>query len=84
MPSKITPERPAGLAVLGQARGKVRVVVLDADELELGIGLGALLRVAGREVVGMEVVRDHPRLDGEEALEVLDALAERARASPSS
>ena len=36
----------------------------------------ALERVARREVVGVQVVRDHLGRDGEQALEVLDALAE--------
>ena len=44
----------AELAVLGQARREVRVVVLDADQLDAV----ALDRVLGREVLGVQVVRD--------------------------
>ncbi len=62
--------------MLSKARREVRVVVLDADELQLGIVVRPLQRVPGREVVRVEVVRDHSRLDREEPLEVLDALAE--------
>ena len=46
-------QRRAGLAVLGQARGGVRVVVLHADELRV-----LLERPLRREVVGVEVVGD--------------------------
>ena len=49
-------ERRARLAVLGEARRGVRVVVLDADEL--GVLLERPLR---REVLGVEVVRDDAR-----------------------
>ena len=72
------------LAVLSKARREVRVVVLDADELQLGIVVRPLHRVPRREVVRVEVVRDDARLDREKSLEVLDALAERATASRSS
>ena len=48
------PDRRAALAVLGQAGGEVRVVVLHADELDAL----ARERVGGREVVRVQVVRD--------------------------
>ena len=54
--------------------------MLDADQLDSL----SLERVAGRQVVGVEVVRDDLGLDGEQALEVLDSLRERASASRSS
>ena len=39
----------------------------------------ALEGVAGREVVGVKVVGDHPGLDREQALEMLDPLAKRCQ-----
>ena len=65
-------DRPYGravLAVLGEARREVGMVVLHPDEAHVL----ELERVLGRQVLGMEVVRHHLRLDGEQALEVLDA-----------
>ena len=47
-------------------------MVLHADELHAL----PLERVGRREVVGMQVVRDHLGRDGEQPLEVRDALAE--------
>ena len=64
-------DRRAGLAVLGQSRGQVRVVMLHADQLDAL----ALERVLGRQVVRVQVVGDDLRLDREEPLEVLDPLA---------
>ena len=63
----------AGEAVLGQARREVRVVVLDADELDAV----ALERIARGQVLGVQVVRDDLGTHVEEPLEVRDALAER-------
>ena len=57
--------------MLGEARGEVRVVVLDADELDAV----ALERVRGREVVGVQVVRDDLGRDREQPLEVRDPVA---------
>ena len=69
------PERPVGakaravedererrplLAVLGEASGGVRVMVLDADELQ-----HPALRPLRREVLRVEVVRDESGLDAE-------------------
>ncbi len=65
-------DRRLGYAVLRKAGGQVGVVVLDGDALDAL----PLERIAGRQVVGMEVVGDEGRLDGEQPLEVLDALAE--------
>ena len=50
-------DRRPWLAVLGQARRQVGVVVLDADQLDAL----ALERVLGREVLGVQVVRDDLR-----------------------
>ena len=61
--------------MLGEAGGEVGVVVLDGDRLDPV----ALERVAGRQVVGVQVVGDDLGLDREQALEVLDPLAERAQ-----
>ena len=63
-------DRRALDAVLGEARGEVRVVVLDADQLQAV----ALERVGGRRVVGVEVVGDDLGRDREQPLEVLDPL----------
>ena len=76
-PSKIAPTAGAGLAVLGQAGGQVGVVVLDRDVLDAL----ARERVRGREVVGVQVVRDDLRRDREQPLEVRDALLRTSRAS---
>ena len=48
----------------------MRVVVLDADELD-PVELECVL---GREVLGMQVVGDELRLDREQPLEVRDPL----------
>ena len=61
------------LAVLGQARGQVRVVMLDSDQPRLV----TFARVRGGEVVRVKIVGDEPRLDIEHALEARDPLAER-------
>ena len=50
----------------------MRVVVLHGD----GSHPFPLERVAGREVVGVGVVRDHLRRDRDEPLEVRNTLAE--------
>ena len=63
--------RPVRLAVLGERRRQVGVVVLDADEPDAV----ALERVLGREVLGVKVVRDDLGRHREQALEVLDPLA---------
>ena len=65
-------DRAAGLAVLGQDRGQVSVVVLDADVAHPV----ALQCVARRQVVGVQVVRDDLGGDGEQALEVRGAVGE--------
>ena len=64
------PDRRRGDTVLGQASGEMGVVVLDPDELHLV----ELQRVLGRQVVGMQIVRDHLRRHGEHPLEVTDPL----------
>ena len=51
-------ERRALLAVLGEARGRVRVVVLDADERQ-----ALLLRPLRREVLRMQVAGDRLGLE---------------------
>ena len=67
-------QRRAGEAVLGQARGGVGVVVLHADQL------GVLaLAPSGREVVGVQVVRDHVGADVEHREVEREIGAERAR-----
>src|SRR4030081_1676869 len=63
------------LAVLGEARREVRVMVLHSDRLDPL----PLERVSRREIVGMQVVDDDGGLDLEEALEVLDPLGEGAQ-----
>ncbi len=57
VPSKIAPTAGAGDTVLGQAGGEMGVVVLDADELDVV----ELERVLGRQVVGVQIVRDELR-----------------------
>jgi len=54
------------------------VMVLDAGQLQPA-GVRQPRRVAGRQVIGMQVVRDDLRLDAEQPLEVLDPLGERAQ-----
>ncbi len=66
-------DRRAGLAVLGEARREVGVVVLDGDVLDAF----ARERVGRREEVGMQVVRDDRGRDREQPLEVGDAVLER-------
>ena len=58
-------------AVLRKACGEVRVVVLDARQLDAV----ELERVGRRGVVGVQVVGDERGLQREQPLEVLDALA---------
>ena len=68
----------AVLAVVGEAGGDVRVMVLHADELNAGqFTISQVDRVRRGQVVRMQVVRDELRLDVEEALEMLDAIGER-------
>ena len=74
VPSKIAPSAGPGLAVLGQARRQVRVVVLDPDQLDAV----EIERVFGRQVLGVQVVGDDLGLDREQRSEVLDPLGERA------
>src|SRR5581483_10206885 len=64
-------ERGAGLAVLGEAGGRVRVAVLDADELRV-----LLERPLRGEVLRVEVVRHHLRPDAEHAEVELEVGAE--------
>ena len=67
-------DRPDGRArdpLLGEARGQVGMVMLDADQCHVV----ALERVLGRQVARMKIVGDESRHDREGPLEVLDALA---------
>ena len=66
------PEDALGAAVLGEARGDVRVVVLHAPQGQVG-----LERPLRAEVLGMQVVDDDVGRDAEQPAEVLDRLAER-------
>ena len=66
-------ERRALLAVLGEAGGRVRVVVLHADERK-----ALLVRPLRREVLGMEVVGDHLGLDAEHLEVELEVVAKGA------
>ena len=61
--------------MLGQACRQVRVVVLDADQLDPV----ALERVLRREVLGVQVVGDHLGRHREQRAEVLDPVGERAQ-----
>ena len=65
-------ERRPFLAVLGEAGRGVGVVMLDADELRV-----LLERPLGRQVLGMEVVRDDLGLDREHGEHELEIGAER-------
>ena len=69
------PQRRPGLAVLGQARGQVRVVVLHAHEIDIR----ALERELRRQVLGVQVVGDDLGLHREQPLEVRDARDEGAQ-----
>ena len=69
-------DRPV-LAVVGQAGGDVRVVVLHPDQSAGAVG--ELERVLGGQVLRVQVVRDHLRVDVEQPPEMLDALGERAQ-----
>ena len=71
-------DRPPALPVLGQARGEVGVVMLDAHELHAL----ALQRVSGGEVVRVQVVDHHLGLDREQRFEMGDPLAEGAQRLP--
>ena len=72
-------ERRALLAVLGEAGGRVRVVVLDADELAV-----LLERPLRREVLGVEVVGDDLGLDAEHReVELEVGRGTRGRPAPS-
>ena len=64
-------ERRALFAVLGEARCRVRVVVLDADERK-----ALLLRPLRREVLGVEVVGDRLGLDAEHRRGRAEVVAE--------
>ena len=66
-------QRRALLAVLGETRGGVRVVVLDADELCF-----LLERPLRREVLRVEIVRDELGLDAEHREVEREIGAERA------
>ncbi len=70
-------ERRPGEGVLGHGRGGVGVVVLDPDRGD-SLAAGALLRVAGGEVVGVEVVDEEARREAEESLQSRHRLLERA------
>ena len=74
VPRAVEDERERGplLAVLGEARGGVRVVVLDADELRV-----LLERPFRREVLGVEVVGDDVGLDAEHREVEREVAAER-------
>ena len=61
--------------MLGEDGGQVGVVVLDADELDVG----PLERVLGGQVFRVEVMGDHLGRDREEPLEVLDARRVKER-----
>ena len=65
-------ERGPLLAVLGEARGGVGVVVLDADELRV-----LLERPFRREVLGVEIVRDDVGLHREHREVEREVAAER-------
>ena len=67
------------VAVVGQAGGDVGVVVLHADQVQALVGVGEFQRVLGGQVLRVQVVRDHLRLDAEQPAEVRDALGERAQ-----
>ena len=72
VPSNATPiAGPGGPAVLGQAGGDVRVVVLDGDA-----GQAAGQRPARRRVVGVEIVRHGRRRHSEKPRQLLDDLLE--------
>ena len=66
-------ERLAGLAVLGEARGGVGVVMLHLDERQ-----PLLVRPTRRQVVGMEVAGDRGGLDAEHVEVEREVGAERA------
>src|SRR5207342_2028870 len=68
------PDHRPLFAVVGQAGGDVRVVVLDAFG-----GQVQLERVLGGQVLRVQVVRHDLRVDVEQPAEVLDALGERAQ-----
>ena len=63
------------LSVLGETRCEVRVMVLYADQLH-SLPIECVSR---RQVVGVEIMRDDLRLDGEQPLEVPDPLVERSQ-----
>ena len=69
------PDRRPALAVLGQHRRQVGVVVLHAHVRDVLAGE----RVGRRQVVGVQVVGDDLRRDREEPLEVRDAHGEGAQ-----
>ena len=74
-------DRPV-LAIVGDARGDVGVMVLNADQHGLGKrrtgdhAFRQLSRVLGGQVVRVKIMRDHARLNVEKAPEVLDAVGE--------
>ena len=65
--------------VLGHAGGDVRVMMLHGDERQAALG-GPLFGQRGREIAGMQIVRDRLRLDLEGTHEVRERLAEEIEA----
>src|SRR5260370_894802 len=66
------------VAVVGEAGDDVGVVVLDALQVDAPV-VGQLEGVLGGQVLRVQVVRHHLRVDVEQPAEVLDALGERAQ-----
>jgi hypothetical protein len=62
-------------AVIGQAGGDVRVMVLDPEQVHVG----QVERVLGGQVLRMQVMGHDLRVDVEQPAEMLDALGERAQ-----
>ena len=74
-PVERDPDDRAGLAVVGQAGGDVRVVVLDPRQVHPVQVQGVL----GGQVLRVQVVGHHLGLDAEQPSVVLDTLRERAQ-----
>ena len=68
--------RPLRDPMLGEQRQRVRVVVLDAEQLDPAL-IPVPLRPRGRRVVGVQVVDDEVRRDPPHRQHPLDRLAER-------
>ena len=68
------PDHRAFMAVVGQAGGDVRVMVLHAAGVHVEVE-----SVLGGQVLRVQVVGDDLRVDAEQPAEVLDALGERAQ-----